>query len=220
MENTYLTRVENGETKLYKVNFHKTIDPEVLSTLSVVQTPTPFHHDNRQFTHTIYAECGLVTHVIECPRLLWKMPIKYDERTDKFYVFDGDDDDEKDKQYDVGIQDCVLIVHTGINARYKNNIYITNERGDAVQVTNMYDDGRVCVDYMFDVTTPPQNIIHTLENAKGNNHLLVNRESGNSDVRDAELPMYVHDNHTYALPFTKRKLNHEKTKYIKHIDQS
>jgi hypothetical protein len=213
MRNLYLTEVKDGQTLLHEVNFKTTIDPEVLMSTTLVQKTKHFYYDNREFQQSVYVEAGLVTQVIKCETLYWQIPLKYNEVKDIFQVHTCDLDQHK--QHKIGIENCTLIIHTGINARDKYNMYICNKDKRSPMVTNIYADGRLCVPLNFDVTTPPENIIALLESCDGNSDLLTDHESGNSDSY-ATIPLYLKNGITYAKPYTEHPLNHEKHKYLKH----
>lgn len=213
MRNLYLTEVKDGQTLLHEVNFKTTIDPEVLMSTTVAQETKLFDYDNRTFKQTVYVEAGLVTQVIECKTLYWQIPLKYNEDADFFQVHHPVMNAHE--QHKVGIENCTLIVHTGINTRDNYNMYICNKDKRSPMVTNIYTDGRLCVPLKFDVTTPPENIIALIESCSGNSDLLIDHQTGDSDVH-AQIPLYLKNGITYAQPYTANPLNHEKHKYIKH----
>lgn len=212
MENVYLTQVIDGQTLLHQVEFKQVIDPEVLTCTTVAQDTKKFRYDNRNFTHSIFLDAQLVTHVIRCETLYWLMPLQYNRSSDEFHV---SDDESPEAQHRVGIENCTIIIHTGIKARSEYNMYIVNDLGYVPQVTNIFDDGRMCVHSNFSVATPPENIISTIEASNGNNHLLVNRVNGHTDSRDSTLPVYLKNGQIHATPYSERKLNHEKLKYTR-----
>ena len=216
MENLYLTQVVDGQTQLHKVDFSQVIDPEVLTPTTIVQRPVDFIYDNRKFRHSVYADAGMITQVIECDTLFWQMPIYFNDRRKEFQV---SDDESSNAQKRIGIENCILIIHAGDNTSESMNMYISNRELTVPQVTNIYDDGRMCIDAKFDACEHPANIINLIEASPGNNHLLVCRESGISDRRDSIIPLYFKNDITYALPYSKRPLHHAKTKYIKLQDK-
>ena len=213
---TYSVVVEHGVTKLYEVNYLATIDQDVLMGVIKVEDTRPFNYDNRRFYLTVYANEGLLTQVIECETLFWQLPLEYRNENDSFYVSTGEE--ERDKQYSVGIKNAILIIHTGDKARIDYNMYITLKNKKVPQVVNIYDDGRLCLKGRFNSSTPPENIISLIESSPGTNHLLQDHVTDASDSRTSTIPLHEENGIIYASPYAKRNLNHEKIQYLRHIN--
>lgn len=217
MEPTYLTRVENGITKLYEVQYKSTLPQEVLHGTCVMQDFMPFTYDNRHFWHKIFANGKYITHVIKCDLLYSKMPVIYKGSSDTIHLVDPDynETNTEVEQQSIGIEDVTMIIHTGDNASTHNHMYIfSNDTDRAALTTNVFDDGRMCFEQTFPIATAPQNIIATYESAPGNNHLLVDHENDMQDQRQCAAKLYANKNGVVCIrKYEKNKLNHEQIKY-------
>lgn len=215
MKNLYFTEVVDGETRLHEVNFKTTIPQEVLMGTVLVQKPRTINYDGREFKQTIYAEKGLITTVIECPYLKWKVPLQYNKVQDCFYSCSGENGEE---QVDVRMEDIIIISHSGDKARTMHNLFFTTRNHMAAQTINVFEDGRVCFHSLFTMDTPLANMISILEDCPGNDHLLRNHETNEHDARSAQFPVTLKNNAIYADMYTKSPLCHEKLKYLNHIN--
>lgn len=218
MENIYLTKVEDGVTKLYKVDYKSTIPQEVLMGVTRLQAPTQIIHDNRPFKHSVYTDGKTLTHVIQCPLLYWQMPIMYKNIND-VEAMKIDDGTTTTKQQKIGIENITLIIHVGdeINTHY--SMFAATKDKKAALFTNIFDDGRLCVQNSFTINTPVENIIATLESAPGNNHLLNNYETDGYDDREADAPLYMNKKDIVCMEvYNNYQLNHEQIKYLRDIN--
>ena len=213
MQNTYLTTVENGETKLYEVSYKRTIPPEVLIGLKCIQHKKTFWYEGRKFYEAFYTDGNFITRVLTCPLLYWKMPLRYDNSNENIYI---EGDDSLLDQVSVGIEDVRLIIHHGDDAMAHYCMYAVAKNDNAALFTNVFDDGRMCFPKKFEVSDPSENILAELENAPGNNHLLTDPTTNRIDARESPAPMYIND---AGIPCLKVHdtfpLNHEQKKYLR-----
>lgn len=204
MENVFLTRVVDGVTELHEVNFKSVIDQEVLMGTKLIQDNQAFSYDNRDFLHAVYTSAVYVTHVIYCRFLKWKLPISFDVDNDKFFLNSEGD------MTDVYLKNVFLIVHAGDHVHENYACYIATRDKQVPILTNIYDNGRICISEKFDVSTPPQNIIAGIELANGNLDL-------SNDAHHRNLPLEMEPNgRVVAKPIIINQLNHEIHKYLKH----
>jgi hypothetical protein len=217
MENTYLTKVEDGVTKLYEVQYKSTIPQEVLMGVTRLQVPTTIYHDNRPFTHSVYTDGRTLTHVIGCALLYWQMPIIYNlsDGAEYIKIDDGTTDTAQQK---IGIENITLIVHVGDNSNSHYSMFVATKNKKAALFTNVFDDGRLCFENTFNINTPVENIIATFESAPGNNHLLSDYETGTYDARDSDAPLYINKKDIVCMKvYDNYELNHEQAKYLRDV---
>lgn len=202
MENLYFTQVVDGKTLLHEVNFKTEIDQDVLIGTKRLQAGRPFVYDNRGFEHSVFTSGKYLTHVIWCELLKWAIPLKYKHDVDKF-VISGDGENTN-----VYLQDVKLIIHCGDNAACGYDAHIVNKNGDVPMLTNIYDDGRICIPESFEIATPPQNIIAVFETVPGNSDLTPSALCDDITLKLDE------KNRIIASPHVSKHTNHELRKYI------
>jgi hypothetical protein len=121
-----------------------------------------------QVTYARYCETDLVTMIIRIPFLKWPTALK-NLGTNRWQITNTT------KKRDVYLKDVVLV--TKQEAGRLREVYIISENGTIPQVTNIYDDGRICtgdIEHHDPQMMSPQELITNLENSPGNRDLCPN----------------------------------------------
>lgn len=213
MNGSHLLEERDGQYYISEVQVveKRRLHPDLLHPLVTINEDMKFTLYDRVFTYHMYASEGLLTYVIEMPVLPWQVPIQWDA-DDGIIRASSNTKDNKS----ILLENLVLIVHTGDKARSMQNVYISTRDKRAPIFSNIFHDGRVCIEHIFKPGDHPSNMVAYIEDTPGTNHLCRNPHTGGDDDK-AELDIYLKNGEVYGIPAVKEDLNHEQQKYLAHI---
>ncbi|MGB2560459.1 MAG: hypothetical protein ACPIG6_07675 [Akkermansiaceae bacterium] len=212
----YLTQVVDGKTQLYKVDFTRTLPQEVIMGTQIIEEEHTIFYDNRRFIVSTYVANKKLIRSIHCDLLKWHMPLVYEPQDDAFRLSTEADAD----QHEVWLVKPTLIIMSGDDCNNTSyQLYLSDATGNAYRVSNVYDDGRICLSTdTITCNTPVQNIIAEIESVPGNSDLIMAHDDLNNSKYTA-IPLYIHTTSeskqvVAARPYLQQRLNNECQRYI------